>query len=209
MSFLSIAAPHAAEKTIEKSRFLTYAEHTAGEEEARAFLARVRQEHPQATHVCHAFVADRIGNLMRFSDDGEPQGTAGMPILGVLRARRLFECAVAVVRYFGGIKLGAGGLTRAYSGCAAECLDEAPLALWDECAELCVQADYSCVSALTRFLEGKCRVLSRDFAQRAQFVVAVRAQESAAFCAALADRLNGRAEICEQRRYFAPFPLDK
>ena len=98
MSFLSVAAPHTAEKVIEKSRFLTYAAHTAGEEEARAFLERVRAEHPLATHVCHAYVADRLGNLMRFSDDGEPQGTAGMPILGVLRARKLFECAVAVVR---------------------------------------------------------------------------------------------------------------
>ncbi len=209
MSFLSIAGPHTSEKVIEKSRFLTYAAHTAGEEEARDFLASVRAEHPLATHVCHAFVADRLGNLMRFSDDGEPQGTAGMPILGVLRTRKLFECAVAVVRYFGGIKLGAGGLTRAYSGCAAECLDGAALVLWDECEEISVTADYPDVNALMRFLEGKCKVLSREFAQKARFVVMVRAQESAAFCADLADNLCGRAEICRQRAYFAPFPLDK
>ncbi len=207
MSFLSVAAPHSAEKIIEKSRFLTYTAHTAGAEEARAFLSSVRAQHPLATHVCHAFVADRVGNLMRFSDDGEPQGTAGMPILGVLRARRLFECSVAVVRYFGGIKLGAGGLTRAYSSCAAECLDGAELALWDECAELRVTADYSEVNALLRFLEGRCTVLSREFAQKACFVVAVRAQESAAFCTALADHLCGRAEIRETGKYFAPFPL--
>ena len=184
MSFLSVAAPHTAEKIIERSRFLTYAAHTAGEEEARAFLTRVRSEHPLATHVCYAFVADRPGNLMRFSDDGEPQGTAGMPILGVLRARKLFECAVAVVRYFGGVKLGAGGLTRAYSGCAE-------------------------VGALTRFLEGRCELLSRDFAEKARFRVAVPAQAGEEFCAGLADHLNGRAEICEEKRYFAPFPLDK
>ena len=205
MSFVSVAAPHMAEKVIEKSRFLTYAAHTAGEEEARAFLAKVRAEHPLATHVCHAYVADR----MRFSDDGEPQGTAGMPILGVLRARGLFETAVAVVRYFGGIKLGAGGLTRAYSGCAAECLEGAPLALWDMCAELCITVNYAEVGALTRFLEGRCEVLSREFAEKACFVVAVRQEESAAFSSALADDLNGRAQIEEKRQYFAPFPLDK
>ena len=146
---------------------------------------------------------------MRFSDDGEPQGTAGMPILGVLRARKLYECAVAVVRYFGGVKLGAGGLTRAYSSCAAECLDGARLALWDVCIEYCVRADYPEINALTRFFEGRCEILSREFAEKASFVVAVREGSGAQFCAALTDQLCGKAEICEQRRYFAPFPLDK
>ena len=207
MSYLSIAAPHRAEKVIEKSRFLTYAAHTEGEASARAFLQEVRAEHPLATHVCYAFVADRLGNLMRFSDDGEPQGTAGMPILGVLRARKLYECAVAVVRYFGGVKLGAGGLTRAYSSCAAECLDGARLALWDVCIEYCVRADYPEINALTRFFEGRCEILSRGFAEKASFVVAVREGSGAQFCAALTDQLRGKAEICEQRRYFAPFPL--
>lgn len=209
MSYLSVAAPHTAEKVIEKSRFLTYAAHTEEEASARAFLQEVRAEHPLATHVCYAFVADRLGNLMRFSDDGEPQGTAGMPILGVLRARKLYECAVAVVRYFGGVKLGAGGLTRAYSSCAAECLDGARLALWDVCIEYCVRADYPEINALTRFFEGRCEILSREFAEKASFVVAVRESSGAQFCAALTDQLRGKAEICEQRRYFAPFPLDK
>ena len=120
MDFLSVAGEYTAERTIEKSRFLSYVAHAAGEEEARAFLDRVRREHPLSTHVCWAYIGDRLGNLQRFSDDGEPQGTAGMPILGVLKAKELRETAVAVVRYFGGIKLGAGGLTRAYASLAAE-----------------------------------------------------------------------------------------
>lgn len=103
---------------------------------------------------------------MRFSDDGEPQGTAGMPILGVLRARKLYECAVAVVRYFGGVKLGAGGLTRAYSSCTAECLDGARLALWDVCIEYCVRADYPEINALTRFFEGRCEILRANLQKR-------------------------------------------
>ena len=209
MSFVSVAAPHCAEKVIERSRFLTYCAHTAGEEEARAFLASVRAEHPLATHVCHAYVADRLGNLMRFSDDGEPQGTAGMPILNVLRARKLFECAVAVVRYFGGIKLGAGGLTRAYSGCAAECLDGAPLALWEECSEFFITVDYAQVNALQRFLEGRCEVRSREFAENARFAVVIRSRGEAAFRAQLADVLGGRVQISESRQEIAPFPLDK
>ena len=208
MSYLSVASADVYEKVIEKSRFLAYAAHTAGEEEARAFLQDVRARHPLATHVCYAFVADRLGNLMRFSDDGEPQGTAGMPILGVLRARKLFETAVAVVRYFGGIKLGAGGLTRAYSSSAAEALDRAAVCEYAVCTEVTVRVAYPEVNALTRFLEGR-NVLSREFSEKAAFIIAVREEETDDFCAQCADVLLGRAEILRGRSYFSPFPLEK
>ena len=118
-SVRTVYTRHESEKVIEKSRFLTYSTHVESEEEAKAFLAEIRKAHSLATHVCYAYIADKIGNLQRFSDDGEPQGTAGVPILEVLKAKKLFETAVAVVRYFGGIKLGAGGLVRAYSSSAA------------------------------------------------------------------------------------------
>lgn len=209
MSYRSVCAPHTAEKTIEKSRFLTYAAHAAGEEEARAFLSGIRAQHPLATHVCYAFVADRTGNLQRFSDDGEPQGTAGMPILNVIRQRGLFETAVAVVRYFGGVKLGAGGLTRAYSSCAAETLNGAQIVLYDMCAELQIAVDYAQVNALIRFLEGQCTVLGRSFTERAVFTVLVREMQRAAFSAQVADLLNGKVDIFCRASYFAPFPLDK
>ena len=208
MSYLSVASADVYEKVIEKSRFLAYAAHTAGEEEARAFLQDVRARHPLATHVCYAFVADRLGNLMRFSDDGEPQGTAGMPILGVLRARKLFETAVAVVRYFGGIKLGAGGLTRAYSSSAAEALDRAAVCEYAVCTEVTVRVAYPEVNVLTRFLEGR-NVLSREFSEKAAFIIAVREEETDGFCAQCADVLLGRAEILRGRSYFSPFPLEK
>lgn len=209
MSYKSLTGIETREKVIERSRFLTYAAHTAGEEEARAFLASVRAEHPLATHVCYAFVADSIGNLQRFSDDGEPQGTAGMPILNVIRAQELFETSVAVVRYFGGIKLGAGGLTRAYSSSAAEALAAAEKCLYDMCAEIVLRVEYPEVNALMRFLEGRCAVLGREFAADAAFTVRVREGEAEPFCAALADRLNGKVQIFVQNKYFSPFPLEK
>ena len=121
----SVFTEYRSEKVIERSRFISTCSHIESEEEARAFLARVRTEFPDATHHCYAFVADTLGNLMRFSDDGEPQGTAGMPILDALRGKKLYQTAVVVTRYFGGVKLGAGGLVRAYSGAASECLDGA------------------------------------------------------------------------------------
>lgn len=209
MSYKSLSGTHLREKVIEKSRFLTYTAHTAGEEDARAFLASVRAGHPLATHVCYAFIADSIGNLQRFSDDGEPQGTAGMPILNVIKAQGLFETTVAVVRYFGGIKLGAGGLTRAYSSSAAEALAESEKCVYDMCSEILLRAEYPEVNALMRFLEGRCAVLGREFAADAAFTVRVREGDTASFCAELADLLNGKVQIFEQNKYFSAFPLEK
>lgn len=121
--YLSVNGECRTRKTIEKSQFITTARHISSEEEAQNFIAEMRKKYADATHNCYAYVADRLGNCLRFSDDGEPSGTAGMPILDVIRNKKLYETAVVVTRYFGGIKLGAGGLVRAYSGCASENLD--------------------------------------------------------------------------------------
>lgn len=209
MSYRSVSAVCMREKVIEKSRFLAYAAHTAGEEEARAFLGGVKAEHPLATHVCYAFVADKLGNLQRFSDDGEPQGTAGMPILNVIKSQNLFETTVAVVRYFGGIKLGAGGLTRAYSSSAAQVLEEADKCLFDMCEELLLRVGYAEVNALLRALDGNCVVISREFGADAAIVVRVREGESERFRAGVFDALNGKVQIFRQSTYFSPFPLEK
>ena len=115
-SYLSVFSESTHEKVIERSRFIARCAHAAGEDAARAFAAAERAELSRATHNCFAFVADRAGNLLRFSDDGEPQGTAGMPIPEVIRSKKLFETAVVVTRYFGGKKLGAGGFFRALPG---------------------------------------------------------------------------------------------
>lgn len=118
------------EETVQKSRFIAKAAPVASEEEALAFLAANRE--PQATHNCFAY---KLGHLYRFSDDGEPTGTAGKPILHAIEAQGLDGVVVLVVRYFGGIKLGAGGLVRAYGGVAAEALrraPKAPLVAWEE-----------------------------------------------------------------------------
>ena len=88
-SVRTVYAPHESEKIIEKSRFITYSAHVDSEEEARAFVAKIRSAQSLATHVCYAFISDKTGNLQRFSDDGEPQGTAGVPILEVLKNKKL------------------------------------------------------------------------------------------------------------------------
>ena len=204
MGYRSVAGEASAEKVIEKSRFLAYVSHAEGEEEARAFLARIGGMHPLATHVCYAFIADKAGNLQRFSDAGEPQGTAGMPILGVLKAQELRETALAVVRYFGGVKLGAGGLVRAYAGSAADALSAATICNFEMCAEALLSVEYADVNAALRFLEGR-EVLSKSFSERAEFSLAVRESEAEEFAARARDFFNGKIRITFGKRYYFPF----
>ncbi len=206
--YLSVAGETVTEKIIEKSRFITVSRHVEGEEEAKAFIAEVSRRHADATHNCYAYISDDLGNNLRFSDDGEPQGTAGMPMLEVLRANGLCQTAVVVTRYFGGIKLGAGGLVRAYSGCVAENVASAQKVIYETCAESRYLVDYPEVDAAMRFF-GKedCNVISTDYADKVNFVVAVRKEREAEFNAALNDFLNGRVEIKKLREYFFPFKV--
>lgn len=205
-SVRTVFSRHESEKIIEKSRFLTYSTHVESEEEARAFLAEIRKAHSLATHVCYAFVADKTGNLQRFSDDGEPQGTAGVPILEVLKAKKLFETAVAVVRYFGGIKLGAGGLVRAYSSSAAENLDGADIRVLEMCREYLIEVEYTGVDSMQKYLSTHpCSLLSTDYGEKVLFTVAVKKKDGEAFQKELVDFMQGRVEILSGKEYYAPF----
>lgn len=116
----TIAAPVDAELEISRSRFLTRLERVETEEQARETIARMRGEHPRARHHCSAFVLGSDGRVQRSNDDGEPSGTAGAPMLDALVSAGLSDVVAVVTRYFGGVLLGAGGLTRAYRAAVAE-----------------------------------------------------------------------------------------
>ncbi len=202
----TVYAPFESEKVIEKSRFLTYSAHAEGEEEARAFIADVRKKHSLATHVCYAFIADKAGNLQRFSDDGEPQGTAGVPILEVLKAKGLTESVVCVVRYFGGVKLGAGGLVRAYSSACAENLDGADIRSLVVCQECAIEVDYPEVDGLQKYLSTHtCTLLSTEYGAKVRSLIAVKKAEVEDFIEGLIDYLQGRVTIEKGKEYYAPF----
>lgn len=108
---------------IKKSKFIAYYFDLASLDEIEQHLNELKKEHKKARHICYAYVYSREVVRESASDDGEPKGTAGYPILNVIKKKNLSNCMVAVVRYFGGIKLGAGGLTRAYTKACAEVLD--------------------------------------------------------------------------------------
>lgn len=206
--YLSVKGETVTEKVIERSRFITASAHVEGGEEAAAFIERARKTYRDATHNCYAYIADGKGNFMRFSDDGEPQGTAGIPILEVIKSNNLRQTAVVVTRYFGGIKLGAGGLVRAYSGCAAENLAAAVRVCYQPCTEAEYVADYPLADALSRyFAENDCSVTDVVYADRVRYKVAVKSENITAFNAALVNRLNGRVEISVLGGYMYPFEI--
>ena len=113
------------EYVVQKSRFIGHASPVKTQEEALAYLADIRQKYRDASHNCFAYIIGQNAGIMRYSDDGEPGGTAGLPIIQVMKARGVVDAAVVVTRYFGGVLLGAGGLVRAYSHTCALALDAA------------------------------------------------------------------------------------
>ena len=206
--YLSVNGECETHKIVEKSHFITTSKHISGEEEAKDFIADIRRKFPDATHNCYAYIADNLGNFPRFSDDGEPSGTAGMPILEVIKNKKLFETVVVVTRYFGGIKLGAGGLVRAYSGSASENLDSAQKVLYETCSESEYSVDYSSVDAVMRFCaENSASLLNTVYGNEVVFVIAVKKTEEEKFNSALIDRLSGKVKITKIKEYFFPFKI--
>lgn len=185
---------------IERSRFISRAKKCETEEEARRFLDEIRKANPFATHNCYAYVTDK-GEISRFSDDGEPQGTAGQPILEVIKNKKLRDTAVVVTRYFGGIKLGAGGLVRAYSQCAKEVLEKAQIEenvlsnVWN------IDFSYDLYSSFLKFAsKRKTKIEDVEYSDGVRVVVAVPIDDDK-FGADLADFALGKvkAEAFEQK----------
>lgn len=154
ISYSIPAGDNKAELEIKRSKFITYVTKVSNRQEADAFVKQLKIQHPQANHVCWAYIAGSPDSTERsMSDDGEPSGTAGMPMLKVLQYSGLGEIAVAVVRYFGGTKLGTGGLQRAYSDAVVQVLDKLPLMEKVERCKLTIEYDYSFQGAIARLLE--------------------------------------------------------
>lgn len=125
-----------------KSRFIGYCKPVSAEEEALEFIKEIKTKHWDATHNVYAYII-KDGGIMRFSDDGEPQGTAGMPVLDVLQKSNIVDTVVVVTRYFGGILLGGGGLVRAYSHSASIAVTAAQIVTMCKCLKMSLRCDYS------------------------------------------------------------------
>lgn len=193
---LTIENSEPTEKIIEKSRFISYSSRAEGEEQARAFLAEIKKEHPFATHICYAYIGDKQGNVQRFSDDGEPQGTAGMPMLDVLRRENLTNVLCVVTRYFGGVLLGTGGLVRAYTKSTQLALENAGINEVNRYAVVLITCPYSLLGTVQNLLpEHNCIVEETDYAADVTLTATLPEDGTAALEQALRDATSANADM--------------
>lgn len=194
--YLTAAGEGEAEYTDKKSRFLACVRPVGGEEEAKAFLQERRRLYPDAAHHVYAYVL-RAGDVLRWSDDGEPGGTSGQPTLNVLRGAGLQDVCCVTTRYFGGILLGSGGLVRAYSAAARLALQAAGtlrMLPWRQGAIACSYAQYE---RLCRLLgERGARVEDSRFGARVELIFTAPAGIAESLEGQVRDATAGSAELC-------------
>lgn len=192
------ARTNRVEESIQRSRFITTVAHAPDAEAAHAFVASIRDEFPDATHNCWAFVAGPPGSTAHIgmSDDGEPHGTAGRPMLTALLHSEVGEIVAVVTRYYGGVKLGTGGLSRAYSGGVVLALDSLPTEERVERVEIDVTVGYPEVDAVQRLIrEMELPIVDEVFGGDVRYRLGVPAEEVAAFRKRIADLTRGAGTV--------------
>jgi len=192
------AAEHRVEASIQRSRFIATLAPVATVEEAQAFVKRVGAEFADATHNCWAYVVGPPGSTGRIgmSDAGEPHGTAGRPMLTALLHGGVGDVAAVVTRYYGGTKLGTGGLVRAYGGAVQDALLTLPRAERVEYAALGVLVDYPHVAAVQQLLPAhEAEIVEQDYLERVRYALRLPANRVDELVSRLRDATSGRAEV--------------
>ena len=199
MEFRTIKENGQVQEEIKKSRFICHAKRVYSEEEARDFITAIKKEHYKATHNCSAFIVGERSEIKRTSDDGEPSGTAGVPMLGVLENHNLTNVCVVVTRYFGGIKLGAGGLIRAYAGSVALAVKEIGIIEIKEQAGIAIQMSYAQYQEYGNFLkEHNLMELKTNFTDQIDTIIYVDKEEKENIKSALVEFFNGKVTLTDQ-----------
>lgn len=194
---------------IERSRFIGYCTRATTEEEAVAFINTIKKKHWDATHNCSAFVIGENDQIQRSSDDGEPSGTAGKPILECIKKNGVKDTVVVVTRYFGGIKLGAGGLVRAYTqGCVVG-LKAAGIVAQILHQDITVTVDYHWWGKIENELRlGQHRVADTVYTDKVAVTVEIPTGEEDAFVERFTDLTNGQAEIDRGEKKYVELPIE-
>ncbi len=198
--YLIPASTHRVEESIKRSRFISTAAHAPDSESAKAFIAEIKAEFPDATHNCWAFGAGPPGDTAKvgMSDDGEPHGTAGKPMLNTMLHSDVGEIAVVVTRYFGGTKLGTGGLVRAYSSMVNAVLETLPTKEKVDTTTLTATIPYQAVTLFKRMLpDFEIEVEEEIFTDEAAFRLVMPTEHVDNFSKGLAELTDGRGRILE------------
>lgn len=188
-----------------KSRFIATVRLVESEEEAIAFIEEMRKKYWNATHNCFAYVIGENRECVRCSDDGEPSGTAGKPMLDVLLGEGMYNTAVVVTRYFGGTLLGTGGLVRAYSKAVQEGLAQSKVIEKQYGAIISIGTDYTGIGKIQYFIgERKIPILESEYTDKVQLKVIMPVGEVNRFLADLTEATNGRAKLeISDKLYYA------
>ncbi len=191
-----------SEFLIKKSRFIGHGSPARSEGDALDFLARIRQEYKDASHNCYAYIIGRNAGIMRYSDDGEPGGTAGLPIIETMRARKVVDCCVVVTRYFGGVLLGAGGLARAYAQGAREALDAAHIVVMEDSVRFWCGVDYPLWGRVEHaLLSLPVRREDAEFGATVTATLVTRARDLDTVFETITRVTDGKAELLETERF--------
>lgn len=186
------------EINIQKSRFIAYIERAETEEQAQEFIQMIKKQNWAATHNCSAYLIGEHDQIQKANDDGEPSGTAGVPILEVLKKKNLKDTVVVVTRYFGGIKLGAGGLIRAYGKATSEGLNATGIVERKLMRVMHTTIDYTLLGKAENELRSSVYTIKEiHYLEKVELETFVEEGEKESFSAWMVDLTNGQAEIRE------------
>lgn len=198
-----------SELIIQKSRFLTYVSRAETEQQAQNFINNIKEKHKSANHNCSAYIIGEHDNIQKANDDGEPSGTAGVPMLEVLKKQGLQDTVVVVTRYFGGIKLGGGGLIRAYGKATTEGIDAAKVVERKLHHLMKISIDYTWLGKVENEVRNSVYPLKEiNYADLVEVMVFAKADEEETFINWIAEMTNGQAKVELVEKEFLEFTVN-
>lgn len=207
-SYFTVKNDGSKETVIQKSRFIGYVKRCESEEEAQAFIQHIKKKHNDATHNCSAYMIGEHDLIQKANDDGEPSGTAGVPMLEVLKRRGLKDTALVVTRYFGGIKLGAGGLIRAYSGSASSAIDTTGVVRRQLMREMKVTIDYHHLGKVENEVRQSVYTLKTvNYLENVELIIYVESGQEQEFENWIINLTSNKAEISQGDHTYAEFDV--
>ena len=205
--YTTLLCEASGEFIINKSRFIGYGCPCQTESDALDFLSRIRAKHKDANHNCYAYIIGKNAGIMRYSDDGEPGGTAGMPIIEVMKAYGIVDAAVVVTRYFGGVLLGTGGLVRAYTQGCKTALEAAGIVTMQKSAKWLIEVNYSIWQRLEYYLKKTpSLILDTQFTTTVVATVLINKRDESSVLKDIARLSDGQAELLLEDTFYYPWP---
>ena len=206
--YITVRQRGSDEFVISRSRFIGYACPCNTESDALSFLQEIRDAHKDAAHHCYAYIIGQNGGIIRYSDDGEPGGTAGLPMMDVLRNEKTVNCCVVVVRYFGGTLLGTGGLVRSYTRGCKIALQAAQIVRMERTSHILCDIPYSCWDSVVHVAEClPVQILNPEFTTSVTFTLAVRVSDAVNAVDTLMRVTGRRIETVSAGESFEPWEL--